>query len=58
VGETGTVPGVYAATGRKGPIEGRHGFLSGGTLGSYVHVHFASNPQAAVHFAQACLEAR
>ncbi len=58
VGETGTVSGVYAATGRKGPIEGRHGFLSGGTLGSYVHVHFASNPQAAVHFAAACREAR
>ena len=58
VGETGTVPGVYAATGRKGPLEGRHGFLSGGALGSYVHLHFASNPQAATHFAQACREAR
>ncbi|WP_300157754.1 cobyrinate a,c-diamide synthase [Solidesulfovibrio sp.] len=58
LGETGDVPGVYAAAGRKGELPGRHGFLRGGTLGSYVHLHFASCPQAAEAFARACMEGR
>ncbi|WP_243357919.1 cobyrinate a,c-diamide synthase [Fundidesulfovibrio terrae] len=49
-------PAVYALSGRKGIIEAQEGFLSGNTLASYVHLHFASNPDIAGFFvaAMAC----
>ena len=56
--ETGAVPDVYALSGRQGAIETREGFLVENTLGSYVHLHFGSNPQAARNFVRACLEGR
>ncbi len=46
--------GAYRMTGRKGPIDRPEGFLSGGTLGSYAHLHFGSNPEIAPAFVAAC----
>ncbi|MBG0790663.1 MAG: cobyrinate a,c-diamide synthase [Desulfovibrionaceae bacterium] len=47
---------VYDVTGRKGPVEGPEGFRAGNVLGSYVHLHFASNPEIPEAFVKACLE--
>lgn len=47
------VPAVYSLAGRKGPLETPEGFLAGNTLGSYVHLHFASNPALAGNFVNA-----
>ncbi|MFP5222733.1 MAG: cobyrinate a,c-diamide synthase [Acidobacteriota bacterium] len=44
------IPAVYALAGRKGPLDSPEGFLLGNTLGSYVHLHFASNPALAGNF--------
>ena len=52
------IPAVYGLTGRKGVIDAPEGFVAGGTLGSYMHLHFGSNPEAAAHFAAACAEGR
>lgn len=57
-GEASDVAAVYAMTGRKGPIDAREGFLRDNTLGSYVHLHFGSNPQAAAHFVGLCGQER
>ena len=38
--------------------ERREGFLVGRTLMSYVHLHFASNPELAPAFVRACAETR
>jgi cobyrinic acid a,c-diamide synthase len=53
-GEASGVAVVYAMTGRKGPLDAQEGYLCGNTLGSYVHLHFGSNPQAAAHFVGLC----
>jgi cobyrinic acid a,c-diamide synthase len=52
----GDVCAVYAMTGRKGVLAAPEGFVAGGSLGSYVHVHFGSNPAAAAAFVAACAE--
>uniref|UniRef100_I2Q6A3 Cobyrinate a,c-diamide synthase n=1 Tax=Desulfovibrio sp. U5L TaxID=596152 RepID=I2Q6A3_9BACT len=56
VGGSGAVPAVYAMTGRRGVIDVAEGFLTGRTLGSYVHLHFGSNPGAARRFVAVCRE--
>lgn len=53
-GEPDTLHPVYALSGRKGPLDEPEGFVSGNTLGSYVHLHFGSNPEIAKAFVKAC----
>jgi cobyrinic acid a,c-diamide synthase len=48
------VTGVYRVTDRAGMEASAEGFMAGQTLGSYVHLHFGSCPQAATHFVNAC----
>ncbi|QLA14905.1 cobyrinate a,c-diamide synthase [Desulfolutivibrio sulfoxidireducens] len=58
VGEPAGIAAVYALSGRKGPLPGPEGFHLGNVLGSYVHLHFGSNPDAAGAFAWAMAQAR
>lgn len=46
----------YAVRDRRGRPLAAEGFLSGKVLGSYVHLHFGSNPQVAEHFVRFCEE--
>lgn len=46
-------PAVFAMSSREGAIAAPEGFLAGNTLGSYVHLHLASNPEMAVSFVRA-----
>jgi len=45
---------VYDLAGRKGPLETPEGFVTWNTLGSYVHLHFGSNPAIPKAFVEAC----
>lgn len=56
--DAGDVPAVYALSGRRGDLHTREGFFLGQTLGSYVHLHFGSDPEAAGRFVAACAEGR
>lgn len=47
------MPAVYATADRKGNTAGAEGFLVDNTLGSYIHLHFASNPEVAEHLVAA-----
>jgi cobyrinic acid a,c-diamide synthase len=49
------VPGVYAVTSRFGESGVEEGYQVNNTLGSYIHLHFGSQPDAAAAFVQACL---
>lgn len=51
------MPAIYSLTGRKGPLAGPEGFVRDNTLGSYVHLHFASTPGIAEAFVEACRNA-
>lgn len=50
-----TVDRSYALRPRYGGKSLREGYRIGNTLASYVHAHWASNPQVAQGFVQACL---
>jgi cobyrinic acid a,c-diamide synthase len=52
--ESAGIPTVFALTGGTGRRKEPTGFLSGQTLGSYLHLHFGSNPAAAAAFVNAC----
>ncbi|HZO81483.1 MAG TPA: cobyrinate a,c-diamide synthase [Candidatus Binataceae bacterium] len=45
---------VYSVSPRWGGATFDEGYRTGGVLASYVHVHWASNPQAAGHFVDSC----
>ena len=45
---------VYNGSDRTGRIRTVPGFEKNRTLGSYLHLHFKSNPDVPVHFVQAC----
>lgn len=51
--DTPDVSPVYRMTGRGG--EGAEGWMCGNALGSYVHVHFGSNPTLAPALVAACV---
>jgi cobyrinic acid a,c-diamide synthase len=46
--------GAYRTTDRSGMDRAAEGLVAGQTLGSYVHLHLGSCPQAAQHFVIAC----
>jgi cobyrinic acid a,c-diamide synthase len=54
VGEPETVARLYRLTPRKGGEGMREGYGAGNVLGSYVHLHFASNPDVARHLVANC----
>lgn len=56
--EAALLPAAYSLSGRKGHIDAREGFLAGNTLGSYVHLHFGSNPDIPRAFVRACMDGR
>ncbi len=49
---------VYKVRDRRGWRGESEGFMRDNTLGSYVHLHFASNPDVARNFVEACIRAR
>jgi len=46
----------YRLSRRGGELLGIEGYCSKNVLGSYVHLHFGSNPQVAEHFVRFCLK--
>jgi cobyrinic acid a,c-diamide synthase len=46
--------GIYATTDRKGAYPAGKGVVRYNTLGSYIHLHFCSNPELAPSFVRAC----
>jgi cobyrinic acid a,c-diamide synthase len=49
-----TGEGLYQTTDRKGEYPAGKGVVTYNTLGSYIHLHFASNPELAPAFVRAC----
>ncbi len=49
-----TIPRLYRMSRRGGVDLGSEGFRVHNVLGSYIHLHFASNPQLAKHFVEFC----
>ena len=47
---------VYTASDRTGAARSVPGFVVNRTLGSYLHLHFKSNPTVPQHFVQACVQ--
>ncbi|RLB13956.1 MAG: cobyrinate a,c-diamide synthase, partial [Deltaproteobacteria bacterium] len=45
---------IYRVTDRKGRTGIREGFQTGRVLGSYIHLHWGSNPAVARHFVEYC----
>ena len=49
---------IYRLSDRQRPLEMKEGYRKGAVLGSYIHLHWGSCPEAAEHFVQACIDAR
>lgn len=45
---------IYQVTARNGIETFTEGYQVGNVLGSYIHLHFGSNPQVAENFVAAC----
>ncbi|MBW2119690.1 MAG: cobyrinate a,c-diamide synthase, partial [Deltaproteobacteria bacterium] len=45
---------IYSMTDRKAVSSGEEGFVQNRVLGSYVHLHWGSNPEVAKHFVDYC----
>jgi cobyrinic acid a,c-diamide synthase len=52
-GASPDIDAIYSLSGRSGRLEAPEGFALGHVLGSYVHLHFGSNPDLAPAFAAA-----
>ena len=52
--EPGAAQSVYRVMDRRGEQREPQGFQLGSVLGSYIHVHFASNPECARFFVSIC----
>lgn len=50
------VPTIYTVSSRAGASQADEGFQTGNTLGSYIHLHFGSQPDAAAAFVRTCAE--
>jgi len=53
--DTPDVQNVYRISDRSGLDKPPDGYVVGRTLGSYNHLHFGSQPEAAQHFVKNCL---
>ena len=53
-----SVERCYALSRRAGDLLGNEGYRCKNVLGSYVHLHFASNPQVAENFVKFCLQTK
>ena len=51
------VRAAFMVRGRTGPTFRPEGWMIGNTLGTYIHMHLGSNPEAAAHFTAACAAA-
>jgi cobyrinic acid a,c-diamide synthase len=49
-----SVSSIYAVTPRSGADQSTEGYRIRQTLGSYIHLHFGSNPDMARHFVNSC----
>ena len=50
------VSAMYAVSSRDGALQADEGFQTGNTLGSYIHLHFGSQPDAAAAFVRTCAD--
>lgn len=53
-----TATKVYTVLDRRGRPAEAGGYMKGNVLGSYVHMHFGSNPKAAAAFLAACADSK
>jgi cobyrinic acid a,c-diamide synthase len=54
VSAEGEVPFLYGLSDRSGNLEREEGYRCDNVLGSYIHLHFGSNPDAAAHLVRFC----